>query len=362
MRVLLFSDLHGHAFKPLSKTLPDGRNSRLQDAVNVLNEIYHACKQHDIDGVLFGGDLFHARGTLKVPTFNAIFEGIAKIKTRVEFFGMLVGNHDQVTKVGDVHACFAFDSIVTVMDQTQWYTFESEKRSEYLKVFGIPYSTDTVLLKDSLERFGPQEQKSAHYRKICLAHLGISGAKPGSNFVLVSGDILTTVPFTKAGFDYTFLGHYHRPQELTPNMRYIGATHQHNWGDVGQERGYLIYDTESNEAKFWNIISAPRFIKITESTQQCDVENNFIRITPQQQIPPSAWRNVKDSFLEKGARWIQQWVEPVVSRTLSSEEDMFKPGMDIEDMVDSFVEESDIGNLDPEILTEMGKNILGEVQ
>jgi DNA repair exonuclease SbcCD nuclease subunit len=361
MRVILFSDLHGHAFKPLSKTLENGRNSRLQDAINILDEIYNACSTYNIDGVLFGGDLFHARGTLQVPTFNAVFEGIARIKTRVNFFGMLVGNHDQVTKVGDVHACYAFDSILTVMDRTQWYTFQDEDTLEYLSVYGIPYTTDKKQVVDNLKTFG--SARSPHGRSICLAHLGVSGAKAGSNFVLVTEDNPTTLPFTNAGFDQIFLGHYHQPQVLASNMRYIGATHQHNWGDVDQDRGYLIYDTDTNEVEHLNFLCAPKFVKIDHGMtyDRYTVNNNFVRYVCDKPLDPAEWKKIKETITSFGARWVEQWVEPTVSRTISSEEHIFRPGMDLDDMIESFVEGSDI-DLDQNTLVELGKEILRGVQ
>jgi DNA repair exonuclease SbcCD nuclease subunit len=366
MRILLFSDLHGHAFKPYSVTLENGRNSRLQDAVNILDEIYDACANQNIDGVLFAGDLFHARGTLQIPTFNAIFEGIAKIKTRVNFFGMLVGNHDQATKLGDIHACYAFGSILTVMDKTQWYTFESID-GEQLHVYAIPHTTNKKQIENDLNTFGKSQPK--HTTSICLAHLGISGAKVGSNFVLVTEDNPTTIPFTKAGFDQIFLGHYHQPQVLASNMQYIGATHQHNWGDIGQDRGFVLYDTEPEDIKFIKTTSAPKFVKVegtptgwTNSGKSGWGRGNFIRVRYFSPPDPNNWKQIKANLLERErARWVEQWIEPLTIQTLTSGK-VFQPGMDFEDMIESFVGESDTDGLDKDLLIQLGKDTLRGVQ
>jgi DNA repair exonuclease SbcCD nuclease subunit len=367
MRVLLFSDLHGHAFKPCSTTLENGRNSRLQDAVNVLTEIYDACGMYEVDGVLFGGDLFHARGTLQVATFNAIFEGIAKIKTRVEFFGMLVGNHDQATKLGNIHACYAFDSILTVMDKTQWYCFE-DSQGEQLHVYGIPHTIDKEQIEQDLKSFG-SDQPVHSAGSICLAHVGISGAKVGSNFVMITEDNPTTIPFTRAGFNQIFLGHYHQPQMLAPNMRYIGATHQHNWGDVGQDRGFLIYDTDTDTVEPVEIESAPKFVKIEGfpdgrmkwSGSKPPERDNIVRVVFTELPAPDVWATMKQTLLDDGAKWVEQWVEPTVAQPLDSE-NVYQPGMDFEDMIESFVTESEIGDLDEELLIKIGKKILRGVQ
>lgn len=365
MRILLFSDLHAHQFKPYSKTLENGRNSRLQDAVNILDEIYRACQEYEVDGVLFGGDLFHARGTLQVPTFNAVFEGIAKIKTAVHFFGMLVGNHDQATKIGDVHACYAFDSIVTVMDKTQWYTFRTSGTVEDLHVYAIPYQEDKKKIEQNLNTFG--SNLPSHATAICLAHLGVSGAKVGSNFVLISKDNPTTIPFTKIGFKQIFLGHYHQHQILAPNMRYIGATHQHNWGDVDQERGFLLWDTEDGEScsePELILTESPKFIRVPFPVKfpKPDLEGNFVRVVYQNTPAPKEWKGVEESLLnDHQTRWAEQWIEPTAGSLQPSEESQYQPGMDFEEMIDPYVADSET-DLDKNILAQLGKDLLKEAQ
>jgi DNA repair exonuclease SbcCD nuclease subunit len=365
MRILLFSDLHGHAFRQCSTTLKNGRNSRLQDAIDVLDEIYDVCLNQEIDGVLFGGDLFHTKGTLKVSTFNAIFEGIAKIKTAVNFFGMLVGNHDQDTKIGDTHACYAFSSILTVMDHPGWYAFEAAD-GEPLQVYAIPYTTDKNQVEADLKTFGSAQPPG--YTSLCLAHLGVSGAEVGSNFVLISEDNITIKALMDAKFDHVFLGHYHRPQVLAPRVHYIGATHQHNWGDVGQERGFLIYDT-SDKYKYLES-NAPKFVKVeglSGGAYSCDgstgyPRNNFVRVVYSSPPSPKEWGDVKKALFKDGARWVEQWVAPSTVAPLCGDSVSFRPGRDFEDMIVSFVRKSETEGLDEEKLIKIGKSILESAQ
>jgi DNA repair exonuclease SbcCD nuclease subunit len=364
MRVLNFSDLHGHGFKPYSTTLPNGLNSRLQDAANVLDEIYVACDDGNIDVVLFAGDLFHARSTLQVATFNTIYEGIAKIKTRVKDFGMLVGNHDQATKLGDIHACYAFSSIVQVMDRPGWFGFTE---GGALQVYAIPHTENKPLIEQNLTL--AESSIPSGYPSCCLAHVGVSGAVVGSNFVLLSKDNPTTVPFTRPGFDQVFLGHYHKPQLLAPNVRYLGATHQHNWGDSGQERGYSIWDTDTNEVEFFPIKSAPKFVwwdadEMTNKVKLAEaVSGNIVRIKYDMAPEADAWKWAKEKMAECGAIRVEQWVEPTVAGTLTpGDEQQYQPGADFEDMVESFVADSDYGSLDKARLVELGKSILKGVQ
>lgn len=365
MRVLNFSDLHGHAFKPYSVKLPNGNNSRLEDAINVLQEIYEACKTYEIDIVLFAGDLFHARDTLAVPTFNAIYGGIARIKTRVDDLGLLVGNHDQVTRDGAIHSIYSFSAIAQVMGKPCWHSFHCKRDKTQLHLFAIPFMEDKVTIENLLKL--ASSSKPPGETTCCLAHLGISGAKVGSNYVLISKDNPTTYHFAQAKFTQVFLGHYHQHQMLAPNIRYLGATHQHNWGDTGQERGFHIWDTIENEVEFVPIKSAPKFVKIkadeftTDAELHAAVKGNFVRVEYDAIPDRDVWKFAKEKM--KGARKIDQRIEPTIVAALDPQEaEKYQPGQDFEDMVESFVDDSNCGSLDKELLVKIGKSILKGVQ
>ena len=144
MKVLLFSDLHAHSWRNCSTMLPTGRNSRLQDTINILREIRELADKEKVDGVLFAGDMFHIRpglASMHIPTFNAVYEEIALLKLNRTFVALLVGNHDQGDKAGREYSVFAFRSTVTVMDQPGWHQFISDE-GEVLGVLAISAHQD----------------------------------------------------------------------------------------------------------------------------------------------------------------------------------------------------------------------------
>jgi DNA repair exonuclease SbcCD nuclease subunit len=353
MRVLLFTDLHAHAFSKCSTTLPSGRNSRLQDAVDVCDEIYKVCKQASIDGVLFLGDLFHVRGTLKVATLNAAYESFAKIKTAVDWMGILVGNHDQATKLGDEHAVYAFRAIATVMDEPRIYQFGQDNT---LSVFALPYSEDVDGMRENLEKNRDVEVDA------CIGHVCISGARPGANFVLKSPNMLTAIDFR--GYPKTFLGHYHMKQDITDNIHYLGSPLQHNWGDVGQQRGYWIWDTNTNGLKFFES-DAPKFVLATERPGEYvevsdPAEGNFVRVVSQAVISPPRWQEIKTSFLQDlKAKHVEAYVEPTAPTTLdTADQGDYHPSLSFEHMVESFARKNAPKGLNVDELIRIGKEAL----
>jgi len=271
MRLLLFSDIHAHNFQQYSEILEIGINNRLLYSINILKEIAQACKTYQVDGVLFAGDLFHKRNLINVQVFNLIFEAIANIALQVDFTALLVGNHDQSNKDGNIHSLFSFKSIVTVLDEINWVTLES--KNESIKILAVPYRDDHFLLTEKILEL--IKDRDENYQSVLLGHFAVKDAKIGSDFVLKTNNTVSIADNIYKNLDQIFLGHYHFPQQLKENVRYLGATHHHSWGDANQIRGYWLWDTYPNQEfskpKLIQLKSAPLFITINLK----DIEENL---------------------------------------------------------------------------------------
>jgi DNA repair exonuclease SbcCD nuclease subunit len=366
MRLLIFSDLHAHSFRHYSTTLDNGRNSRLEDTINILEEIYNACKTYEVNSVIFCGDCFHARGNINVQTFNAVYEQFGKLCSISHHFAMLVGNHDQANAVGDVHSAYAFGSMLMVLDKPKWYTFDGY--GEELHILAIPFHENKEIV---LEQIKVGSLNAPKGQRICVAHLGISGANPGANFVLISPDNVTVNAFSGNCFLQTFLGHYHMPQELIPGINYVGATHQHNWGDVDQKRGFFLWDTPEGDAddfhepRFVELTSSPKFVRFLFSKPPTpeQVKGNFVQIIYNEEPTKEQWDKAKNFLTSSplSARWVEYVVEKD-QPTFSSVNANFNPGRDLEDMISSYVNTVNTENLNKQQLVAVGKDLIRSVQ
>lgn len=366
MRLLIFSDLHSHNFRPYSEILPDGTNSRFQDILNVLEEIYRICKQEEVDGVLCGGDLFHARSVLNVATFNAVYEAIAKIKTAVKFFVLAVGNHDQSNKLGTIHSTKTFNAVIDVLDKPDWYAKYVD--GESIGIFVIPFIDNREAIVNSISEAVATWDAVEPCPRILLGHFGVSGANPGSNFVLKSSELPVLPDLRPDLFDQIFLGHYHMPQELLDNARFIGAPLQHNWGDSGQERGIWLYDTLADSKyhipKKILIYNTPNFVRCPASavlpiqTSKPYLEGNIARIVFDQHITRDEWSKIKNwVLLDAKARWSEEWLELPESQ-VSASSGTYTPSTDLHAMIDRYVDDENPEGLDIEKLKQMGHEFL----
>lgn len=353
MRILLFSDLHAHAFKPYSTVLPSGINSRLQDTINIIDQVKVLAETTHVGLILFGGDLFHIRKILYTQTYNLVFDAIARLRLGHQV-GILVGNHDQADRSGNVHSIYPFGAMAEVMDKIGWTTFTVGQ--EQVQVLSVPYfhsKEDTVAKIKSLVGV-----VGGNCPSMMLGHFGVSGALAGSNFVMIDKDLMELEDVCPDAFEQVFLGHYHETQQLAPNVRYIGAPMQHNWGDSGQGRGCLLWDTNTNKVDFFPLLY-PQFVKMKLEELQhlpnVKVRGDFIRVVCPPGGRPANEEKIKDDMVNQlGARSFE-FVEEAGERK-TQVVSPYQPGMDMEEMIKSFACDNE-GDLDYEMLTETGLSI-----
>ena len=91
MKYIVFSDLHAHEFTEFAKPDDEYINSRLANIVNAVKDIFSIARKEGRT-VLFAGDLFHARGSVRSEVFNFIFK-VFQENTDIPVI-MIRGNHD----------------------------------------------------------------------------------------------------------------------------------------------------------------------------------------------------------------------------------------------------------------------------
>jgi len=64
-------------------------------------------------------------------------------------------------------------------------------------------------------------------------------------------------------YDMVLCGHIHQRQRLAPNFVVVGSPLHRDQGDVGEEKGLLIYDTDDQSIKFFPL-DYPRFLPLAK--------------------------------------------------------------------------------------------------
>jgi DNA repair exonuclease SbcCD nuclease subunit len=354
-KLILFSDLHAHPFKQYATILSNGMNSRLMDAINCIAQVYEHAIAVGADVVLFGGDLFHVRKTIPVVAFNAVYEQMAKfVGSRIPVI-MIHGNHDQADRVGNVHSIHAFRSFLEVIDKPGWNEVRCANGEE-LQLMAVPYIENIPQLQEAVST--PCPHPGAH--KLLLGHLGIQGAKVGADFVYTNPHDAALSDLNVSAFDAVFLGHYHEYQQLASNAWYIGAPLQHNWGDRGSTRGFILYDTETRTHEHIPL-TAPKFVQLAEGEELVGGQDGFVRL-----VSSAPWTEVtrEAARAKMGARSLEIVRPKDASLTATPQRMVIDPAQSPEEVLEKYVLSgaTNLDGLDDNYLIQMGREIMREAE
>lgn len=362
MRFLVFSDFHAHNFvegstRESHDTLPGLFNSRLLAACKVLDEIRDYAVENKINNVVFCGDLFHKRMNIDVDVLNLIDHHISLFANHHITMTMLVGNHDYADKFGNVHSlhCFKNHEHCLVLDRPSAFSlFDPTLPVDQDHLFGyaIPYYDDIEQTKAALDSI------DSDYA-LLLMHVGMQGARVGSDYVLVKDTDVQVTDVPKDRFQLCLFGHYHEHQRLFDNGWYVGATFQHNWGDANTIRGFLDVSLERGEDPVIRLIeskAAPRYWKFDEK----DYKTFLPKIRTQDIVRITGDEKKATKLLAKLACMDARVIPDAVDTTNPDAEELPLSTLDPKNMVDYWVQES-LGSLDEE-LVKLGKSLLAEAE
>lgn len=273
MRILFFSDFHFHNWN-YGAGIRDGYNTRLLSQVEVFKEIDASAIENNVDVMVFAGDMFHTHSRVDAAVLQQVSNAFRCRRWDGGNTHIMVGNHDMATKSGLIHSLEPFKFEFNVVDQpyvNRWAAM-------------FPYTESQEQLEAWL--------KDVPDERVVVLHQGVGGVPVNSGFVLPNE---TLTPELVSRFRHTFTGHYHDHKHVNDKLTIIGAPQQHNWGDKGQKRGWLIYNDQTGEIKHFES-NAPKFVEI-EGMSTEGVSGNFVRIKNPQGNPEI----IRDFLRESGA-------------------------------------------------------------
>lgn len=230
MKVCIITDTHYSARK----------SSKLfQDYFELFykNVFFPYLEENNIDTVLHLGDAFDSRKSIDFSglewTQRVVLEPLSKYNVH-----LLTGNHDcflkNTNKINSPELLLQQYSNITV------YSEPSEVTIGNLKVIFVPWINQENE-KQTLDLINKTTAK------VCMGHLELNGFVAHKGHVME--DSRDPIPFTK--FDKVFSGHFHSRSD-NGKIFYIGNPYEIYFNDVDEERGFIVFDTETLEHEHVN--------------------------------------------------------------------------------------------------------------
>lgn len=261
MKILFFADLHAHNYGQFATRLESGLNSRFVDCLGVVKQITEVCVRERVDLCFFLGDLFHSRTRVDVDVHAYVYKHMRELSKVVRLV-MLVGNHDQHSRVGDIHSMESFREIADVVDSP------TVRQYEDLSVALYPYTTDIDTLRDWL--IGIQRCD------LLLFHQGIQEASLGPLDIHVKAE-LKLDDYDYSLFRFGVCGHYHKRQFLQDGrLHYVGSPLQLRMDEREESKGFTILDSSDWSLSF-ELSVAPKFF-LFDSEEAFGQRSSDVRI------------------------------------------------------------------------------------
>lgn len=357
MRIAAFGDTHLHNWPSYATINKYGINSRLWDGLYCLDQVSEIIEKRKIDVLLTGGDETHVRRSVPTAVLNGLHDKLVVFAEQVPIF-MIPGNHQQITRDGDIHSLHIFRNInnITVLDNPSIYPITIG--NETITLAAIPYSENTEQIREFMLTHAPKSPEN----NIFLGHLGVNGAIIGSDFVYKSMYDVNLADLHPDKFEFGFLSHFHKHQYLAPNFAYIGSTYALNWSER-EAKGIMVYDTKIKKSEFIELKS-PKFVEVEEKdlNNSNHLDDNFVRV-----VSTRLWSEDEreSTRIQYKARTLE-----VVKPQAAVNANALVPRINldsftsVEDMVQEYVKSNLISKegLDDEYLISLGRSILEELR
>jgi len=277
IRVLHFADLHLGVENYGRLDPRTGLSTRLGDFLRALDTLVEYALENDIHLVLFAGDAY--KGRKPSPTLQREFaKRIRQLAEAKILVFLLVGNHDMPRAASRATSVEIFDTLairnVWVRDLPGTEIIET--KGGPVQVVALPWVNRGWLLSQE-EHVGKNlleidfliaekwerivENEIAHLDQripaLLVAHGTVFGAVYGSERSVILGQemVIPRSAVTDPAFDYVALGHIHKHQVLNENppVVYAGSMERVDFGEEGEEKGFVVVEIEKGQAR-WEFI------------------------------------------------------------------------------------------------------------
>lgn len=300
--IVVVSDTHFSNRKQFGKPQTDpvwrGCNSRFHHIAFAFQLAFSYALENDCEAIVVPGDIFHERGLLKVPVYNAVYEIFDQIanQSKVKLI-LMPGNHDMVDVramygTEGLHSLFAMNAMTVVADKPSHIPLDD------FDLYMVPFSSDPDEVLGgalSIPRFLRKGTPS-----LLFLHHSIEGAVTGpSNWKMPHE--LKTEQIDALGFDLNISGHYHKHQNLSDRTLYAGALIQHDFGERDYTPGWLHVLPDGTWTQIENKWS-PRFMEIeTDCSSDIDQLANSMDywniIWKGDSSEKTRWKGVEDASI-----------------------------------------------------------------
>jgi exonuclease SbcD len=233
----------------------------LAEQERVLGRLAEVVAAEGVDVVLVAGDVYD-RAVPSADATAVLDRALTRLRSAGATVVLTPGNHDSARRLGFASGLLAVSG-VHVRASTPGLDEPVLLADEHgdVAVYGLPYLEPEVarhelglaearsheaVLTAAMDRVRADLFLRPGARSVVLAHAFVGGgvASDSERDICVGGvDLVPASVFD--GVDYVALGHLHRPQSLSPRVRYSGSPLAYSFGEAGQHKQAWLVDLDA---------------------------------------------------------------------------------------------------------------------
>jgi exonuclease SbcD len=254
MRLLHTSDWH------IGRTLHGTELLAEQEAV--LSGLARVVAAEAVDVVLVAGDVYD-RAVPSADATAVLDRVVGRLLAAGAAVVMTPGNHDSARRLGTFSGLLSAAGlhVRAATGRLDEPVLLADEHGD-VAVYGLPFLEPEVARHElgvtvgrsheavvgaAMERVRSDLFLRPGTRSVVLAHAFVGGgvASDSERDICVGGvDLVPASVFV--GVDYVALGHLHRPQTLSPRMRYSGSPLAYSFGEAGQQKQAWLVDLDAH--------------------------------------------------------------------------------------------------------------------
>ena len=317
MKFAFIADIHLSRYGQDKLEDTTGLPERLDSIQNALREVGNYCREHGIEFIIIGGDVYHNKSLVYTIAQNLMLNYFEEYGD-IQFF-LVDGNHDLSGKGED--AVSALRSTANCPN-VQWINEPTRLSPE---IICVPYSRNV------------SNQVRLNRSKILISHFGLNEGILNSGMSIVSD---LSVKDLIGKYELVLLGHYHKPQEIVQDnfsLYYVGSLIQLDWGEKDDEKRFLVVDSDTLSVSSIPISTYKRHIEIEidssnreqalEDVRKAQADGNHVKVILKERIDLGT--------LEEDVRVVDRTEVDITDRGITSsmsDEDIHKKYMQIKEL------------------------------
>jgi len=337
MKFLFTADIHLSRYAQDKVEETSNLPERLHSIKETLYSMGDYCYDNDIEKFVIGGDLMHSKSIIYSIAQELMFDFFEKYD-ELQFW-VIDGNHDLSGK--GVNAISSLRSI-DALQNVEWIT---EGPTNWLSgdqnIVSVPYSHDIV------------NQVKSNSGRILISHFGLNEGVLNSGISITSDISLSDL---RGKYELVLLGHYHKPQEIIQSdikLYYVGSPIQLDWGEKGDEKRFLVVDTDTLDVQSIPTTQYRKHIELSltaenkdevfEAAREAKRDGNHVKIIQSEAVDLD---DIKDDFLIIDKREVD-----ITNRGITS-------SMSQKDKLDKFLEIKEIPEKNHDLYLKHGIEII----